>query len=748
MGTVLKAEPTETLDPTHDELTSLKAALAEKEYAMQSLISNHDKLKTTLKAEIAKLDSEKRHLLSSLDEATLIEQEKEQAISACRQEVQRLRSLLAESQNKCKQTEEWARSGKEAKFREELLMQFEEERNKVEDQLKWKREQFAHLEEAYVKLQSELRELKREKEVEQLEFLGKISELQLVLDERSRLAEDLRTRLEICNQVLAREESKRKFLEAELRESQDQYNSLVTDFEQAKLAVESVTGERDEEIASLRGILADKSLQIKEIEFEKAQIDQENEELRVSLKEYREIEIGGVEKSKKFRALDKAHKGCAEKIKKREAEIENLKRDLDDKIVRLHAKEELVQNLQNELQKISVGEVEMCNLKGDEINSLQKREEDFLAEREMLLCELREKSDLVEKVKECMDREEGLMRENDRLICAVREREGVIKQLNAERTQLLEKENVRLCCEDEERKQVMKELEMCKDTVDILVKEKEMLLFEVRQRECVEQQLRECRDREEALFREKEKFICETRERQGLIEELGGDIALSREHISRLELEVCSLEEEKHKFVEIRNEMAKKLLEIKFKLDPLENKCTEVAREKRSEISGLELNLELLVEELEISISEKDKLQLELQEMATSYFLQKHEIEFREGLFCDLEMEMENLKINVRTKEDRFQALLERERMENEAKIVQFLNDMKRLRREKETLALQVHDINCGIGSLFHADGEIKDIIERILQNMRSEGEHLPEKKSKPFVPLVGMRSPLKENNF
>ncbi|KAF3325529.1 hypothetical protein FCM35_KLT10600 [Carex littledalei] len=1018
METGVKSELTETLKQVHEEVTSLKAALSEKEFAMQTLICTHEKSKTTLKEQISKLEAEKRDLVSSLDEANLIREEREGAVGVCREEIQQLRLLLAESQKKCKETEEWAHSGKEAKFKEQLLVQFEEERNKVENQLKWKCEQFAHLEEAHKKQQSEFKELKREKEAEKLEFFGKISDLESHLDEKTRLAEDLRTHLEICNQVLAREESKRKLLEVELHESRDQYNSLVTDFEAAKSAVESVTAKRDEEIASLRGILADKSLQIKELEFEKAHNEQENQELRASLKEYREVEIGGVEKSKKYRVLEKAHKGCADKIRKRDVQIDNLKRDLDETEV-------LVEKLQNELEaKEKVEEIEIENLKRDEVNNLRKREEALLVEREMLIGELKEKNDLVKQVKEfivreedlvrendrlicevreregvikqlntlvkekemlfgevreregiadqlreCKDREEALVRENDRLICEVREREGVVKQLNTlvkekemllgevreregiadqlreckEREETLVRENDRLICEVREREGVIKELntlvkekemlfgevreregiadqlrkckereealvrendrlicevgeregvikqlntlvkekEMlfgevreregiadqlreCKEReealvrendrlicevreregvvkqLNTLVKEKEMLLGEVREREGIADQLRECKEREETLVRENDRLICEVREREGVIKELNtlvkekemlfgevreregiadqlreckereetlvrendrlicevkerelvikelntlvkekemligevrerGRIAeqlrecKEREQVlvrekemliceirereglieelrgenSRLESEVCSFEEEKAKFVEIRNEMAKKLLEIKFKLDPLKEKCTEFAKEKRNEVSGLEMNLEFLVEELENSISEKEKLQFELQEMATNYFLQKHEIEFREGLFCDLEMEM-----------DRFEDQLERERLENEAKRVRFSNDIKRLMREKETLVLQIHELNCGIGSLLCADGETKAISERILQKMRNEGEFMHEKKCKSLVPHFGTRSPLKENNF
>jgi hypothetical protein len=84
--------------------------VAEKEYAMQSLISSHEKL-TTLKKEIAKLEAGKRDL-SSLDEATSIREER---FSMCRGDA------VAECQNKCEQTEEWAPFCKEAKFREELL---------------------------------------------------------------------------------------------------------------------------------------------------------------------------------------------------------------------------------------------------------------------------------------------------------------------------------------------------------------------------------------------------------------------------------------------------------------------------------------------------------------------------------------------------------------------------------------------------------------------------------------------------
>ena len=57
----------ETLFQAQDEISSLKAALSEKNSTLHRLISTHETLKTTSKAEIAKLESERRDLISALD---------------------------------------------------------------------------------------------------------------------------------------------------------------------------------------------------------------------------------------------------------------------------------------------------------------------------------------------------------------------------------------------------------------------------------------------------------------------------------------------------------------------------------------------------------------------------------------------------------------------------------------------------------------------------------------------------------
>ncbi|KAJ3674568.1 hypothetical protein LUZ60_005184 [Juncus effusus] len=923
----------ETLIQAQDEISSLKTALSEKNSTLHHLISAHETLKTTSKEEIAKLESENRNLISALDEANLNKKERENKISAYQEEIQRLRSLLEESQKNIKQTEESAQKVKEVRKREELLLSFEEETEKLQEKLKWKCEQFSHLEEAHKKSQLELKEFKKETEKEKSEFVTKIAELETNLDSKSRFLEDFKSRLDMCKQALASEESKRKLLQAELREIQDRYNCVVTDFEAARLAVESVTQQRDADVASLRGILADKSLQIKEIEFEKMQVERENKELRDEVKEYREVQIGGVEKSKKFKALEKrirvrdseieglkrelddclmklnekgvdclniegeiaheecegkirvrdseieglkrelddclvklndkgvnclnleggiVHKECEGKIRVRDLEIENLKKDLDDCLVKLNERDGLIEkirvheveieNLKRGLndydkfvEKIRVQKVEIEKLKRDlddclarlsdkdksaeklrseletsysklEEDNVVKREElavallvikgnyeghfekcvknnhEILVESEKesilkkeiedLICQVRERDEAIEGLKECLEREKALVRENESLLSELKERERVVEEIKEckAKDEALERENERLVFEVRERENIIKEL---KEREEALEREKERLIFVlkereelteelklclekektekvnlssvVRERETVIKELEECKEREGTLERENDKLVSLVRERDGEIEELRESKAreevLERENeklvslVRERETEIEEMKEERKRYTEIENEISKKLLEIKFKLDPLEGKYKEFSFE-------LEENLYLLVEALGNSNSELELLQLKLHEMHSNYFLQEFEVQFKNCLISELEMELES-------KAERS----ENEKLENENWDIKYLNEIDGLKREKENLELQMLDLNCGIGSVFCADGEVKSILENISHKLKFEDD-IPKTNSplrnKAFIPVFGTRSPLKgkENNF
>uniref|UniRef100_A0A0A9F2Y4 Uncharacterized protein n=1 Tax=Arundo donax TaxID=35708 RepID=A0A0A9F2Y4_ARUDO len=62
----------------------------------------------------------------------------------------------------------------------------------------------------------------------------------------------------MCSQALAREEGRRKRLEAELSELRSMYGNVVLEYEEARSMIESLGTKRNGEIAFLRSSLAEK----------------------------------------------------------------------------------------------------------------------------------------------------------------------------------------------------------------------------------------------------------------------------------------------------------------------------------------------------------------------------------------------------------------------------------------------------------------------------------------------------------
>ncbi|XP_038990464.1 uncharacterized protein At4g38062 isoform X2 [Phoenix dactylifera] len=340
----------------------LKSIVAEKESALKSLGLANENLRTSFREKMRNLEGENKELVSALDLAHAKREEQERMICSYREEIEGLKSLLSVSQRRYSDAEQRAQAPREVvRRRDEMLLKLEEEKGEVEDQLKWKIEQFRHLEEAHSKLQDEFRAAQREWGSERSNLLDEIRTLQMNLDSQTRVLEDLRSQLNMCNQALAHEESRRKLLEVQMSESKSLYDNVVSEYEEARSTIEALTTRRDEEIASLRNALAIKATDLKEMEYTRYQIEQENEELRESLKEHQEAQIDGVGASaslktlrRKFKALEQAHRGCSEKLKAREAElkaqIEKLGMNLDECLSQLSSRDKQLQELQSELK--------------------------------------------------------------------------------------------------------------------------------------------------------------------------------------------------------------------------------------------------------------------------------------------------------------------------------------------------------------------------------------------------------------
>ncbi|CAL4935338.1 unnamed protein product [Urochloa decumbens] len=338
----------------------LEARLAEKEQALKHLCGAHDALKGALREKTEGLEADKRGLLAALEDAEARQAEQEAALRARDAEVARLRGLLSEKERRCGEAEKRAVAPREVVMRDDMLVKMEEEKAAVEGKLKWKAEQFRHLEEAHRKVQDDFRAAKKEWGSDRSTLVDRIGVLEADLDSKTRVAEDFRSRLEMCSQALAHEEGRRKRVEAEMSELRHMYGNVVSDYEEARSMVESLTTNRDGEIASLRSSLAEKATLLKEMGYTKAHLEQENEDLRSMLKEHQEAQIGGADTvaslkdlREKFRALEQTHRTCTEKLRNKEAEwrmqMEKLGSDLDGCLSQLESKDTFIRELQNEL---------------------------------------------------------------------------------------------------------------------------------------------------------------------------------------------------------------------------------------------------------------------------------------------------------------------------------------------------------------------------------------------------------------
>ncbi|KAK8444409.1 hypothetical protein SEVIR_9G131800v4 [Setaria viridis] len=338
----------------------LEARLAEKEQALRHLCGVHEALKGTLREKTEGLEADKMGLLAALEDAEARQAEQEAALRARDEEVARLRGLLSEKERRCGEAEKRGVAPREMVMRDDMLEKLEEEKAAVEGKLKWKAEQFRHLEEALKKVQDDFRAAKREWGSDRSTLVDRIGALEADLDSKARISEDFRCRLEMCSQALAHEEGRRKWVEAEMSELRHMYGNVVSEYEEARSMVESLTANRDGEIASLRSSLAEKVTLLKEMGYSKERLEQENDDLRSTLKEYQEAQISGADAvvslkdlREKFRALEQTHRSCTEKLRDKEdkwrMQMEKLGSDLDGCLSQLESKDTLTRELQNEL---------------------------------------------------------------------------------------------------------------------------------------------------------------------------------------------------------------------------------------------------------------------------------------------------------------------------------------------------------------------------------------------------------------
>ncbi|XP_015056954.1 uncharacterized protein At4g38062 [Solanum pennellii] len=314
-----------------------------------------------LKQQLSKYEEDSRGMALALDGANAINLDQEQQIRSLKQEIEGLREFVSSSRKRSSEAEKRAKTSKELRHNDDMLLDMEEEIKKLSDQLKWKKESFSHLEEAHGRLRQQHQEEGKEWAKERSTLLDEISKLQTKLDSQLRILKDLESRLWMCNQALAHEESKKKLLEVQLAESKTSFNSVCAEYEESKSIIESLTSQRDKEIANLRDILGSRDTLHKEMEYQFRRVEQENHELMTSLRELQEAKIqeAGASSSlsklrNKLRGLEQVHKDCFGNLKAKEAEwaskLEKLTEELDICKFTVQSKDTLITELREELE--------------------------------------------------------------------------------------------------------------------------------------------------------------------------------------------------------------------------------------------------------------------------------------------------------------------------------------------------------------------------------------------------------------
>ncbi|XP_076932764.1 uncharacterized protein LOC143598437 [Bidens hawaiensis] len=351
-----KSEELSTLSQLHQDL---KSSFQKKESAFKNLNSAHEKLRFEYAEKVLKFEAVNKELVLALEEAKTVSDSLQLKVDASNLEIEDLKKAISLKDKKILELSNKAQTTKDLIQRDEVISKLEEEYRDVQDQLKWKNEQFQHLEEAHKKLQDNFKSSKTEWENEKSLLLNEICSLQTNLDSQTRTSENLQTQLSICNQALAHEESNKKLLEVEISEYKSRFDDIFSECNEAKLTIEKLSHKRDEEVANLRDSLAAKDSLSKEMRYKLECLELENKDLTASVKEFQESQInsgnaGSLKKlQKKYNSLEQVHKKCSERLKREvemQSELEKLRKEIDYYSTEVKGQVKQVKQLEEELK--------------------------------------------------------------------------------------------------------------------------------------------------------------------------------------------------------------------------------------------------------------------------------------------------------------------------------------------------------------------------------------------------------------
>lgn len=250
----VKIESSDTLRKAHveqlaiDRLESLELAAMSEEICelkklyreLQSSFHRKDLLLDQICLKFLRSEGENRDLISSLDEAFARIHDLEKKTASASEELSGLKMLLSV---KLQLNFETKKNAMDLNERDECMLKPEEESNVCQDQLKWRNEQFSHLEEAHNKLQALFKESESEWQKEKLSLLDEISSLQAGLDARGRASDSLEEELRRNKALLNESEQYRSHLQQSRDLENTQADNIRIDVERVMFELQSKTSE-------------------------------------------------------------------------------------------------------------------------------------------------------------------------------------------------------------------------------------------------------------------------------------------------------------------------------------------------------------------------------------------------------------------------------------------------------------------------------------------------------------------------
>ncbi|KAK8918278.1 hypothetical protein KSP39_PZI021522 [Platanthera zijinensis] len=677
----------------------------EKDSALKQLSSASEISRTRFKEKIKDVEELNRELVSSLEEANAKEEKQGTVICAYRKEILALERLLSESQKKCSDAELRAQAPKEVRRRDEMLDEFERKHAELVDQLKWKNEQFNHLEEAFNKVQGEFRASKEEWASERSNFLSDISGLQSSLDGLSQVSKNLRSELQMCNQVLAHEESRRRLLEIQMSESKEMYENIVMEYEEVKSNIGALTARRDEEIASVRNSLSEKILIIKELEYKSTHLKQENQELLEQIREAREAQIIGRNASsslkslrQKLRALEVAHKVCAEKLKARKVDwnrqIKRVTNEMNGCLLKLNDKDEEIRVLKEELEysHCSVIQSRMNNEEISVVNMiLESKFMEICSDIKSYELEVELSNERAAFLTEQLDNKSIALTQALEEVFQARKKAGFLKS-KVDELESVNEEFSSMQTELASSKAMVAELLRNVDRVKEQAAQKELNLqenlrstsyaldevkFELQRQRNVMGQLKKIKCDLEIVLKGPEGYM-----EDAIVEEMGMEKVL---------MEVKEL------FFQLLEERERRVLELGLQNVVLEEHFTRINFDNNA-VPKLELPYSVTMEmEEKLTVSSRvadkivefSKLNDALDKLITAQILDKHELEYRSLLILELEKYIDSVLAKLKFEEILSSSLassIEQLEEKSAAEIFRLENELERICSNRKSL--------------------------------------------------------------